>query len=142
MCMFQARECLDDKLFTWETAMEVLCPVLAMKILKFQKPHQVQANWTEIVGHPNFTHVLHLMTLWRIIVCFTKRNSKFRGVRYLSQVVQLVISQDWNPGLSDFLETLSPLEVITPLSLFKGSAHKCLLSCSSVLDAMMVQIKC
>lgn len=37
---------------------------------------------------------------------------------------------------------VSPLKAITPILLFEGLAHKYLLLCSSVLDAVLVQMKC
>jgi len=120
--------------------MKVLCPVLAMKILCPRSPISFRQTGTGIVGHPSFTHFAFNDPMKNHCFSFTKRKSKLTRGKILVTSCTAMISQDWNPSLCAFLYTISPPKVITPLPLCKGSAHRCLLSCSSVLDARMVRI--
>lgn len=112
--------------------------------LMSQKPHWSQAGQRDWGSWSSQLHTCFAFNdpMKNHYFFFTMRKSNSEGVRYSSQVAQLVSSQDWNPGLSDFLCAISALKVITSLPLFKGSAHECLLSCSSVLDTLLVGIKC
>lgn len=87
--------------------MEVLRPVLVMKILCPRNPIGLTHTGPGAVSRPSFTRFAFNDPMKNQYFFFTKRKSKpGRGKIFITSCTARS-SQDWNPGLSDFLYALS-----------------------------------